>query len=223
MADVDESMHRVAVLRTLVLDQRANGAQVEATIYLGLTEQNLEDIRRQWRPEFRTRLYEAHQLGIGDVDEDRRWRWGVKYEQRRSSELTPCFVLEVGSTTEGLLYLAVGSHTCQLTAQAGFPLVYVDLLATAPWNRPHPNGRIQRYAGVGRALLAQAVLHSQALGFEGRIGLHSLPSAEAFYSKMFMTGPMEDAGEDLRYFETTPANANDLLLAAGVEVAHDRA
>jgi hypothetical protein len=213
MVDVDQSGDRAAVLHTIVLDRGANGTQLEATIYFGLSGRNLDDIRRQWKRAFRARLQE-----LGEVDEDRHWRWRVKYELRQSNELTPCFVLEVGTSTEGLLYLVIGSHFCRLTEQAGFPLVYVDLVATAPWNRPHPNGIGQRYAGVGRALLAYAVLHSRALGFEGRIGLHSLPGAEAFYAKMFMTGPMDDPEKGLRYFETTPANANNLLLAAGVEI-----
>jgi hypothetical protein len=50
-------------------------------------------------------------------------------------------------------------------------------------------------------------------GFHGRIGLHSLPSAELFYRDVI---EMEDCGPDaayqnLRYFEMTAERARDFL------------
>ncbi|GAB1544642.1 hypothetical protein NUACC21_73180 [Scytonema sp. NUACC21] len=42
------------------------------------------------------------------------------------------------------------------------------------------------FKGVGTALLRFARLLSVELGYEGRVGLHSLPGAERFYEKQGM-------------------------------------
>lgn len=60
--------------------------------------------------------------------------------------------------------------------------IYVDYLESAPWNLK--NGvEPPRFLGVGTVLLIEAVRMSADAGFEGRVGLHSLPQAEAFYRK----------------------------------------
>ena len=54
--------------------------------------------------------------------------------------------------------------------------------------------------GVGTVLVAEAVHLSLDTGLEGRIGLHSLPQAEAFYrSRCRMT----ELGQDIEYFDLT--------------------
>ena len=46
-------------------------------------------------------------------------------------------------------------------------------------------------------------------GYNGRIGLHSLPQSEEFYLRIQMTdfGADEDHNEQLRYFEMTEEQA----------------
>jgi hypothetical protein len=95
--------------------------------------------------------------------------------------------------------------------QKGRELVYVDLLATAPWNRPRlvPEAR---YKGVGRILIATAISLSYELEFNGRLGLHSLPQSESWYRDVAGFSDMGyDAPKRMRYFEVTEAQAAAFL------------
>ena len=51
----------------------------------------------------------------------------------------------------------------------GKPIVYVEFVATAPWNRPELQNP-PRYRGVGTVMVAPAVELSWDLGYRGRIG-----------------------------------------------------
>ncbi len=83
----------------------------------------------------------------------------------------------------------------------GHPLLYLEYLAVAPWNRPDV-GRPRRFSGCGFSLLKFAAERSQALGYGGVLGLHALPGSHPFYSgagmKDFGPDPQEDG---LHYFE----------------------
>ncbi|MEO1095086.1 MAG: hypothetical protein AAFX01_09315 [Cyanobacteria bacterium J06638_28] len=80
-------------------------------------------------------------------------------------------------------------------------IVYIQALASAPWNRkaiqPLPALR-----GVGTALLLFARQRSLELGYEGRVGLHALSGVESFYDDQNMAsyGP-DPEKENLTYFE----------------------
>jgi hypothetical protein len=66
--------------------------------------------------------------------------------------------------------------------------------------------------GAGRALIKAAVRLSADLGFEGRVGLHSLAQATAFYSQacgMTLLGP-DPSADDFEYFELTALQAAQL-------------
>jgi hypothetical protein len=97
-------------------------------------------------------------------------------------------------------------------ASLGQKLAYVDYLAVAPWNDrkivSHP-----RFKGLGYVLIDRAVQISAASGFQGIIGLHSLPQAEPFYRDVIK---MDDLGVDadysyLRYFELSATRATEIL------------
>ena len=81
------------------------------------------------------------------------------------------------------------------------PLVYVEYLASALWNRRSLEDP-PFFEGVGIALLFFARQRSVELGYGGRVGLHSLPNSEAFYHRCNMPnyGPDPDKDE-LVYFE----------------------
>ena len=84
---------------------------------------------------------------------------------------------------------------------------YVEYLEVAPWNRAELGAK-PRLRGVGTVLLTAAVALSNGEGFKGRIGLHSLPQADAFYRKIGMTDLGPDAAyQNLRYFEMTVEQA----------------
>jgi hypothetical protein len=94
-------------------------------------------------------------------------------------------------------------------------VVYVDYVETAPWNLKSSNAS-PRFSGVGTCLLAEAVRLSFESGFGGRVGLHSLPQAEAFYTRCGMTQVGADPSYfDLVYFEYTAQQASDWLASIG--------
>ncbi len=112
--------------------------------------------------------------------------------------------------TQGLAQVDL-TKSAREPSQAGKPLVYLDYVEVAPWNRPE-FGRPPRLRGVGSALITAAVALSEDEGFKGRIGLHSLPQADAFYSKIGMTDLGQDAAyQNLRYFEMTAERARAFL------------
>ena len=116
-----------------------------------------------------------------------------------------------------MVALSTGKQ-CTHPQQKDLPLVYVDYIAAAPWNLGEflkKMGYQPRYREVGRVLMTTAITLSRDLGYEGRIGLHSLPQTESFYEN---TCGMMPLGEDtfssphgsytLSYYEMTPAAAD---------------
>lgn len=97
-------------------------------------------------------------------------------------------------------------------------LIYVDYLEVAPWNLRIDGVQVPRYYGVGSVLVAAGAALSLSLGFAGRVGLHALPQAEAFYRERCR---MTDLGtdphyHDLRYFEYTEEQAAAWLAKNGM-------
>jgi hypothetical protein len=100
-------------------------------------------------------------------------------------------------------------------AIGGGQVVYVDYLEAAPWNLKGMTAP-PRYVGVGTALMIEAIRISWEVGLGGRVGLHSLPQAEAFYPRCGMTRVGVDPGYyDLTYFEYTGQQATTWVAAVG--------
>jgi predicted GNAT family N-acyltransferase len=94
-------------------------------------------------------------------------------------------------------------------------VIYVDFLEVAPWNLKLLANAF-RFKGVGTALLVDAVMLSIEEGFEGAIGLHSLPQAEPFYNRCGMTRVGEDPDyHGLPYYEFTATRAAAWLASIG--------
>jgi hypothetical protein len=91
---------------------------------------------------------------------------------------------------------------------SGAWVLYLDYVEIAPWNvrvpldRAKPVVREPRFTRVGTSLLGEAVRMSFGATASGRVGLHSLPQSEDFYSRCGMTriGP-DPSYYDLVYFE----------------------
>jgi hypothetical protein len=97
---------------------------------------------------------------------------------------------------------------CRIASQLNEHMVYVDLLSTAPWNRPNLAPK-PKYRGVGGVLITEAILQRQEEGFAGGIDLHALPRSEGFYRtqwRMESLGP-DPLYSDLHYFEMTSERA----------------
>lgn len=158
-----------------------------------LAQQHLDDFDTHWRP-----LLQQVEA------EDTFWDWVVKKRISISSENFESYALEYEGMTQGLMTLETQWHRSQVDRSHW--IVYVEALASAPWNR-RAIQQPPRLRGVGIALLLFARQRSLELGFEGRIGLHALPGAERFYEGRNMPsyGPDPDK-ENLTYFEYGPRN-----------------
>jgi hypothetical protein len=100
---------------------------------------------------------------------------------------------------QGILITSLPEERPSLSALDG--LVYVERVASAPWNRARAAGG-QRYRGVGRVLLAHAVHRSRSEHRGGSIGLHSERGAVTYYEREIeLSNRGWDAGEELDYFE----------------------
>lgn len=173
-----------------------------------------------WFPPMQAKIEElkaAGQLNRDTVNawniEDAHWQWGAKFQGRYGQLQWASYALRRDGLTQGMMFLNL-LHRCRHPNQINQHMIYVDLVSTAPWNRPKftPN---PQYGGVGYILVVEAILRSMDEGFEGRIGLHSLPGAEALYrDKLGMDcfGP-DPSYDGLLYFELTPQRAVQLLTA----------
>jgi hypothetical protein len=178
---------------------------VEAELWDGIQPQHLADWTRHWRPALAQTL---HELALKGVPWPENWHWNWELKVAHVSGLlgarTFCVVAE--GTTQGLMSVDL-TKSARLDSQRGKPLVYVDYLEAAPWNRQDLGSA--RFRGVGTVLFTAALELSREEGFKGRVGLHSLPQADDFYSKACaMTDLDKDPDKhNLRYFEMTPEQA----------------
>lgn len=133
------------------------------------------------------------------------WDWNQKYQLVAEAPLAyRIFGLEAEGEMQGMMLLLTTGKFCNIEQQKNKPLIYIDYLATAPWNSSDVVTE-PTYAGVGKVLIRAAMQLSIEEEFLGRIGLHSLPQAESYYRDVCK---MTDLGNDkayqgLRYFETT--------------------
>lgn len=121
----------------------------------------------------------------------------------------PGFSIVCNGITQGMMFTDIVGKRCRLAEQKGKHLAYIDFVENAPWNRKELLYDPPRYRGVGTILIRAAVELSMQEEFNGRVGLHSLPQANAFYAN---TCGMTDMGADqtyqgLRYFEMTAKQA----------------
>lgn len=153
-----------------------------------MSDRHLADYQEVWQP----MLLESEQL-------DKGWPWKYKLRQAQQEERFEAYALEVDSFTHGLLFLETQWHRSGLPQR--FQLVYVQALASAPWNRKALEDP-PYLKGVGTTLLLFARQRSQQLGYQGRVSLHALPDAVGFYECLGMPdyGPAPDK-DGLIYFE----------------------
>jgi hypothetical protein len=190
-----------------ILLERGTGAEVTAQIFRSLDQKNFEDFLNRWRPMLKARRAEcASWEAAAQINaQDSHWEWVEKAIEAERVMGRDTYAVEAAGETQGLMLVDVGFG--RLAAQRGRELIYVELLATAPWNRPKLV-EAPVYKGVGRILIGTAISLSVDLGFNGRIGLHSLAQSESWYQTVGGFSDVEfDAEKDMRYFEMTDADA----------------
>jgi hypothetical protein len=182
---------------------------VAARLIIGLSADEVTSADAEWYAFLQQAVTILVQMGRTTVSLPEHKHWDWTYKQRHAPGDARFIGIECGNQMQGLM-LVLPDKSSRLALLSGSRLVYVDYLAAAPWNlRGLVDSR--RYLSVGRVLLNSAIRLSSRLGYEGRIGLHSLPQAENFYRVCGMT----DLGHDpeyygLRYFEMTPEQAGGL-------------
>ena|SRR2546421_2430115 len=191
----------------------ATNAIVTAKLFAGISDGNLERYRTKWLPILKERRSKAIQMRregkLVRMVEDAHWDWSKKVAAERAASLVyQSFALECEEETQGLMLLEF-THRSRISPPQH--LVYIDYLSVAPWNRPWLD-EPQIFKGIGPVLVRHAVGTSIREGFQGRIGLHSLPGAVDFYTRIKMTSFGADPNyHNLNYFEFSIEQANEFL------------
>jgi GNAT superfamily N-acetyltransferase len=202
----------VTTASDIYLREGGSGAAVPAQLLDAIEEPQLVDWQTKWQPALIKCLQDLSRKGVPMSQWPPAWHWDWKDKMAQVEGLLAFrgFSVIAHGDTQGLAQVDL-NRSAREPSQVGKPLVYVEYLEVAPWNRAE-FGRPVRLQGVGTALLSAAVTLSGEEGFKGRIGLHSLPNAESFYRRMGMTDlGQEPAHQNLRYFEMTADQARTFL------------
>lgn len=174
------------MVRSLQLVTR--DGQVVMGQILPMTERHFMQVDTIWKDI----LIAAEQADAG-------WIWDYKLRQSQQQERYEAYALEVEELAQGLIFLETQWHRSWLPERR--PLVYVEAVASAPWNRIDVE-QPPWLRGIGQRLLTFARRRSLELGYDGRVGLHSLPNVEGFYHRLSMPDYGPDPERDgLVYFE----------------------
>ena len=185
---------------TVYLRESATGMMVAGELHDEVSDAHLAMWDATWTP-----VMKAHCAGQARSrrPEDGHWDWRRKANAWRPLVGYQSFAIVCRGVLEGLM-LTSDFKSARLPSQFGKPLVYVEFVATAPWNRSEVQ-KPPRYTGVGGVFVDTAIQLSLDSGFRGRVGLHSLPQAVGFYRLacgMTALG-VDSAHESLMYFEMT--------------------
>ena len=200
------------LIGTFDLLNRLTGKFEDAHLYRGLDAKNLGDFEEKWRPLFEERRRRARPEELLQANlQDAHWDWTRKAALWGNLLAYEAFTVEAEVLTQGLMFVNK-TRLSRVAGQQGAPLIYVELLATAPWNR-HGITEKPKYKGVGQILTQAAISLSIEEEFKGRVGLHSLPQSESWYREVL---GMIDLGPDphyqnLKYFEMTAEQAERLI------------
>ncbi len=176
---------------------RSDAVWVQALLTEGLSRKILNSVARDWEPPLRSmNAPDAH------------WNWPQYWAAFRGAR-SRFLSLECESKAQGLMWLDQAGVPSRLAP--GAAVVYVQRLSVAPWNRGPAGTR--RFRPVGSILLREAVELSRELAWEGRIGLHALPSAVPWYKDVLRMTPFgpDFEHENLEYFEFSSVQARAFL------------
>lgn len=89
-------------------------------------------------------------------------------------------ILDVENKIQG--YVVIFSHDYE--GEDGGRCVFINFLATAPWNRRLPERQTREFIGCGKMLVASAILFGWEDPDNIAVELFSKKDAEEFYRKM---------------------------------------
>lgn len=193
------------LLKSFELENHELNQTVQLNLYHGADLSNAQHIDRDW----------ANWFANAPGAQDAHWDWDDKlFRPVKDPFLYDVFVLEAEGTTQAVMLTLKGGVKCFSLHKEHprSPLVYIDLLATAPWNRLAKSDPV-KFKGCGQIMIGAAASLSINEGFKGRLGLHSLDGAEDFYRyKIGMSEFDPDPNyQNLRYFELSERDAANFL------------
>jgi hypothetical protein len=139
------------------------------------------------------------------------WKWHEKVGITHNLLPYPTLAIECSGKIQGLMMLITDGYVSRLPTSQGKPIVYINLISTAPWNIENFN-KPPRYSGVGSILVGAAIQISMDYGFKGRVGLNSLTDSEPFYERLnfeFLTRDPDK--QNLKYYELSAKHAAEFL------------
>lgn len=186
---------------------------VDATFIDGVTWEEVADTQSVWKPAMKDLL---EKLELASVPEDKwpehkHWDWRLKFLMGTVEGLR-FFGVHHELLMQGMMIVKPEAKS-KLSPKA--KLVYVEYVASAPWNLSIPQVQRGRFGQVGRVLLAAAVQLSRESSFDGRVGLLALPQAVSWYQDLKMVEVPEADIDRLRYFELTPEQSREFLPEEG--------
>lgn len=193
---------------------------VDGVLIRGLSRNEVLEAAESWqipREELRRELDRAGvQPDADEYPESLHWDWFEKLLRNTLGRPEPHLFssVKVGGRWEGLLLTKMGEQRrARLLPDEGQRLVYGDFMETAVWNMSIPTlAKAAELVGVGAVFMREIIEESVVLGWNGRVGLHSLPKAERRYQKWKMTKLGRDPDyQGLAYFEFTADQASEFL------------
>jgi hypothetical protein len=202
------------ILASFDINSPQHGKTFKIDLAEGLDTSHLDFIEAQWTPAMKSQcglaMLQFFQLPAADQTPERwhdisgqlavqdyHWTWRNKCSIAPDTNRRVFSLLNSGDV-EAAMVLLFGKNS---RTPAGLPIVYVDFVAVAPWNRKKFQDP-PRFRNLGTVMLGAAVQLSRTLGFDGRCGLHSLPQSEGFYRHIGMHDfGLDSAYSSLRYFE----------------------
>lgn len=204
------SEHRIDIL------DKHSGDLVDAVLHDELSTLALVEAEKVWGPYRIEAVKRLIKAGTPPGKQPQHWHWDWSQKAARLALLAyRSMGIECQGHMQGLMLLRTVGDIARVGADTGKPIIYASYIETAPWNakelEPTP-----RFGAIGVRLIEAAIRLSEAEGFMGRIGLHSLPQSEGFYRDVCR---MHDCGKDahvqnLRYFELD-RNAAQAFLGGG--------
>jgi hypothetical protein len=201
------SMRKIQLLNGLLPDHPF----ISATVYRDFPTTELEQLEKIWAKARETLSVKQLVTGLNPLEHSH-WDWRNKIE---SVEIGRHMLVTVAYETEiqGIMAIERIPRSARLSNGS---IIYVDYLESARWNLKQ-FANTPRFIGVGTSLIAEAIRIGVEAGLNGRVGLHSLPQAEGFYSQRCrMTRVGLDPGYfDLPYYEYADQQATDWLVSIG--------
>jgi GNAT superfamily N-acetyltransferase len=188
-----------------------SGSKLEATLIVELTLDEIDEAVGLWTPYLQGQMMASHR-----IPQHAHWNWSKLARNVKGLRSYAFLGVRAGDEIQAIMLWEDSFSKARHSSQLGKDLVYIPFISTAPWNDIHLVAE-PKYRGAGSLLMSKAIEHSIELEYKGRLGLHSLPQAEAFYRdacQMIDLG-LDQAHEDLRYFEFTPELAENFLIKTG--------